>query len=1016
MNHLKRPHQNMAEMAIFDAQIDDLSILLNGLKPGVEACVLHPKEDGLAQISAILASRKEIRTLHLISHGAPGQLFMGRSPITAQDLTVETLKQWQPSLSSDAEILIYGCNVAAGADGEAFLAKLNALLQANIAASTTPVGHAAHGANWELDTATHLQSDLPFTDEALAHFSGILMPDADNDSFDDDVDLDADGDGILNSAEGFVPSSNISLSYVGTSDNTITYSDGTYTVQFTALEEATVSDQRVFFRDFSDSESSLRITSNSPISSISFTDMDDMDAGTPRDTLGFDVDGEWSDYGGLDSYETDGTQLNGAPTLPSGVILSQIAERGVVSPVLTNINGAENNHSATFTLDSASTDFRLIYEDIEKGDGAAAEFNMGASITIAASARDTDRDGIPDYLDLDSDNDGIPDNLEAQATNAYVAPSGNDTDMDGLDDNYEGSGDEGLSPVNSDTDAAPDYIDTDSNDNGTGDSEEAGLTLGNLTVGANGLDDDVEAADDYSDPSGTFTDLTSLPDADGDLNFGGDVDFRDDTFTDTVAPDAPVITDPTLTDDLSPTISGTAEANATVELFIGGVSVGTTTTDGNGDWSVEISAQPSEGDYTVTATATDAANNRSDNSDPFDFTIFAEDVNGTIGVVLSATSLRLSEPTSIVSGNNLSTAPTSTTFTVALEDQPTSDVALNLSSSDIGEATLSTSTLTFTPDNWDQPQTVTVQAIADEMYDPTQDITVTVSTDTANNARGFANMDDQTIAVAVEHVGPTPGRDRLVYGSGRDRIFAMDDDDHINGGAGNDRISGQGGSDRLFGDMGNDRLLGRAGADNLIGGAGDDRLLGGADNDRLSGNAGNDRLVGAAGIDVLFGGTGNDTLVGGSGNDSLLAGAGIDLVRGNLGDDLLSGGADDDRMLGGLGNDRINGEGGNDLLRGGEGQDTLKGGSGDDRIAGEMGDDIIFSGAGRDLIVVRKNQGFDQITDFEDGFDRILLAGIGFKSLTLQQQQGNVLISQGDERLALLHNVNADQLTQADFV
>ena len=121
-------------------------------------------------------------------------------------------------------------------------------------------------------------------------------------------------------------------------------------------------------------------------------------------------------------------------------------------------------------------------------------------------------------------------------------------------------------------------------------------------------------------------------------------------------------------------------------------------------------------------------------------------------------------------------------------------------------------------------------------------------------------------------------------------------------------------------------------------------------------------------------------------------------------------------MLGGLGNDRINGQGGNDLLRGGEGRDVLKGGSGNDRIAGEAGNDVIFSGAGRDRIILRENQGFDRIADFEDGFDRIFLAGIDFSNLTFTQQRDNVLISNGNERLALLQNVNVGQLTQADFV
>jgi Ca2+-binding RTX toxin-like protein len=487
-----------------------------------------------------------------------------------------------------------------------------------------------------------------------------------------------------------------------------------------------------------------------------------------------------------------------------------------------------------------------------------------------------------------------------------------------------------------------------------------------------------------------------------------------DVLIDTTAPESPEFTGEVDASNNPPTFQGTAEPGTTIEVYDGDALVGRTTVDDSGEWSFTPEDPLEPGNREVTFRAIDPAGNESGLSDPI--SVFAEDVSGTLGVVLSATRLRLSEPTSIVEGDNLSTAPKVTTFTVALESQPSSDVVLNVSSSDMGEAALSTSTLTFTPANWDQPQTVTVRAIADEMYDVTQDVTVTVSVASANSARGFANMVDQTIAVAVEHVGPTPGSDRLVYGSGRDRVFGMADDDRINGGAGNDRLNGEGGSDRLFGGTGNDRLLGMAGADNLIGGAGDDRMLGGVGNDRLTGNAGNERMAGVAGADLLIGGAGNDTMLGGAANDRLLGGGGRDLMRGNVDNDVLNGGADNDRMFGGLGNDRLNGQGGDDLLRGGEGRDVLKGGSGNDRIAGEMGNDIIFSGAGRDRIILRQGQGFDRIVDFEDGFDRIVLAGIRFNDLTFQQQREGVLITNGNENVALLRNMNVGQLSQADFV
>lgn len=54
---------------------------------------------------------------------------------------------------------------------------------------------------------------------------------------------------------------------------------------------------------------------------------------------------------------------------------------------------------------------------------------------------------------------------------------------------------------------------------------------------------------------------------------------------------------------------------------------------------------------------------------------------------------------------------------MVLDSGPTADVTIGLSSSDTTEGTVSPSSLTFTPTNWDVPQTVTVTGVNDSLDD-----------------------------------------------------------------------------------------------------------------------------------------------------------------------------------------------------------------------------------------------------------------------------------------------------------
>ncbi|WP_185267178.1 Ig-like domain-containing protein, partial [Halopseudomonas xiamenensis] len=162
---------------------------------------------------------------------------------------------------------------------------------------------------------------------------------------------------------------------------------------------------------------------------------------------------------------------------------------------------------------------------------------------------------------------------------------------------------------------------------------------------------------------------------------------------DTIAPTAPVVTSPALTNAAAPVLSGTAEADSTVTVTIGGATY--TTVAAGGTWSLDLAtATPAAGSLAlntnganpVSVTATDAAGNVSSATTQ---TLVIDTQRPTASIVVSDPTLSLGETTTVT-----------VTFSEAVAGLTVSDFAVangslsDLSSSDGGI----TWTATLTPD------------------------------------------------------------------------------------------------------------------------------------------------------------------------------------------------------------------------------------------------------------------------------------------------------------------------------
>ena len=126
--------QTATTIVFIDASLSDYHTLQAGIIEGVKTVIISPEQDGIEQISQILQQHPHITTIHILSHGAPGCLYLGNSQLNLTNIHnyTQQLQQWQPQ-----NILLYGCNVAAGDAG--------AEVEPAVAAETRSGAGAAHG-------------------------------------------------------------------------------------------------------------------------------------------------------------------------------------------------------------------------------------------------------------------------------------------------------------------------------------------------------------------------------------------------------------------------------------------------------------------------------------------------------------------------------------------------------------------------------------------------------------------------------------------------------------------------------------------------------------------------------------------------------------------------------------------------------------------------------------------------------------------------------------------------------
>ncbi len=148
---------SIREIVFIDARVLNPDAFRQAVGKDVLVVTIEADQDGFDAIGKVLAQQgREISALHIIGHGTQAQATLGASVIDTASVEQHSqdLHAWQSHLTTEADIMFYGCKVAAGEEGSKLIAAIAQATAADVAASADDVGNQGGKADWTLEKTT----------------------------------------------------------------------------------------------------------------------------------------------------------------------------------------------------------------------------------------------------------------------------------------------------------------------------------------------------------------------------------------------------------------------------------------------------------------------------------------------------------------------------------------------------------------------------------------------------------------------------------------------------------------------------------------------------------------------------------------------------------------------------------------------------------------------------------------------------------------------------------------------
>ncbi|MDY6940731.1 MAG: DUF4347 domain-containing protein [Cyanobacteriota bacterium] len=961
--HLDTRSPSHRTLVFIDERVSAPHILAAGVREGVSVEMVRVDRDGVAQMTDRLrefaAQHGRLDAVHICSHGNPGQLYLGNTTLNTETIASHRnpLKQWRQFLAPNANLLLYGCEVAAG-EGFYFVRQLSWLTGAKIAASVDRTGSVANGGTWNLDFTTgQITEPLAFTPEIIATYAGTFA--IFTVSNNDDSGAGSLREAIANANSGDTIQFDPSLA-----NQTITLTSGEITVGVgkditidgSGADNLTISGNNAsrIFRIRSTSVNPTDIT----IANLNLTKGYTAEQGgaivTEHQTKliidNVDFTNNTADDGGgaiFSAFEgrltvsdsrfegneaTAGNDERGAGAIgfrgPDRLTITNsdfIDNRGIVGGAVNSLNGELivensrfiNNNTLAATFDTGETRAFL------RGYG-------GAIYTDRASTRNPDTSGT--IRITDSVFEGNSGRAAGGAAYFFTDPRDRVIIEGSTFDGNESKALEGGDGEGGNAGAV--IVLTDSGET------NRGLTIENTTFANNTAAQQGGALWLMRTPT-TITN-TVLSSNEATNNFGGAMAIYE----------APIEISYTTIANNQAQFSGAFSQNDPNLATVSNTIFANNTSN---ELGVSFNNNPQ-----TNRPINDGGNNIQSPGDP----AIAPGITqvdpqlGPLQVVDGVLVHPLQAGSPAIDAGANSGVTTDRRGATRPQDGDLNGSAI----ADIGAFEFGGTTDGGNGGGDDDGRDGGGDGGdgGDGGGDGGSD-GGDGGSDGGSDGGDMLPADDSPCETIVKPTLPNIEQLLVELRQGDDDALQLGtlQDDFLSGDGQPDIIFGDEGSDAILGGGNNDILVGGDGADDgstgeerdvLYGNFGNDTLSGGIDNDLLRGGQGNDLAYADDGDDWVWGDLGDDTLSGGDGNDVVVGGSGTP-TNGQSDLDLMFGGAGDDAMLGNTGSDTMYGENGNDIMAAGQGADLLFGEAGEDVLYGDKGNDTVCGGEGNDLLI-----------------------------------------------------------------